>query len=464
MTSTVTSTITRGIEVLRAQDGPLYEVLEREQRRQAGTISMVASCSTVHPSILACQASSAVNVTAEGYPGRRYHAGCEVIDEIEELAIERARTLFGARYVNVQPHSASTANYSVLSALLDPGDTLLGMDLNSGGHLTHGSPAALSGNYWNAIGYGLTPECEIDYDEVRQLALQHRPRVIICGATAYPRTIDFAAFRRIADEVGAVLMADISHTAGLVVTGLHPSPIDHAHITTTCTHKQLAGPRGGLIISGRDADQLLPGRDRTVRQLMQRAVFPFTQGAPALNAIAAKARTFSLAAQPAFRQTAQRIRDLADAIAEEFADAGLTVVSGGSQNHIVLVDLGSRMSGLVAEEALEECRIVVNKNRVPGDTRAALVTSGLRIGTNSSAQRGMSVPDGRRCARLVIETLNGVEIIDDKHYRLPDDVRERTQEQVADIVSRYPLVGYPLPQMPIGVVEQPVVLTILTTV
>ncbi len=440
--TTVTDTVHHGMDLLREGDAALFDAMEREQQRQAGTLSMVASCSTVHPSILAAQASAAVNVTAEGYPGRRYHAGCEVIDDIEALAVERALELFGARYANVQPHAASTANYSVLAALLEPGDTLLGMDLDSGGHLTHGSPAALSGSYWNAIGYGLTSEAEIDYDQARELALEHRPRVIICGATAYPRAVDFARFRGIADEVGAVLMADVSHTAGLIVSGLHPDPVDHAHVTTTCTHKQLAGPRGGIILSGRDADELLPGRDRTVRQLMQRAVFPFTQGAPALNVIAAKARTLALAARPEFRATARRIRALADVIADEFSSAGLHVVSGGSENHIVLVDLGASMSGLVAELALEECRIVVNKNRVPGDTRAALVTSGLRIGTNSAAQRGTSQDDARRIARLIVRTLQDVEVLDDRTYRLPTRARDRTRAAVAEIAARYPLAGY----------------------
>ncbi len=454
MTDLLTATLNRGLADLRGDDPQLFSAMTREQVRQSQTLSLVASCSTTHPSILAALASAAVNVTAEGYPGRRYHAGCASVDDIERLAIMRAQELFGARFANVQSHAASTANYSVLTALLQPGDTLLGMELDSGGHLTHGSPAALSGNYYRAVGYGLTSESRIDLEQVRHLAHQHRPRVIIAGATAYPRRIDFAPFREIADEVGAVLLADISHTAGLVAAGLHPSPIDIAHITTTCTHKQLAGPRGGVILSGRDADEVLPGHTRTVRQLVQRAIFPFTQGAPALNVIAAKARAFELAAQPAFRETAQRIRDIADAFAEEFAAAGLHIVSGGTENHMVLVGLGERMSGLVAEEALEECRIVVNKNRVPGDTRPPLVTSGLRIGANSAAQRRMTVDDARETARLVVRVLDAVEPVDDRTYSLPATVRQEVLRDVARIASRYPLADYAQPQVPGPLLEE----------
>jgi glycine hydroxymethyltransferase len=247
-----------GLAKSAADDAELHDAMLTEQRRQAGTLSLVASCSVVDSSVLASQASVAVNVTAEGYPGRRYHAGCDAVDQIEQLAINRAEAAFGARYADVQPHSATTANYAVLPALLQRDDTLLGMDLDSGGHLTHGSPAAYAGQYFRSIGYGLTDDGLIDYEQVAALADQHRPKVIICGATAYSRTIDFARFRRIADQVGAYLMADISHTAGLVVTGLHPNPIDHAHITTCCTHKQLYGPRGGLIMSGKEADSPAP--------------------------------------------------------------------------------------------------------------------------------------------------------------------------------------------------------------
>jgi glycine hydroxymethyltransferase len=435
-----------GWQRLDAEDGELRDALVAEQRRQARTLSLVASSSVVDPSVLACQTSVAANVTAEGYPGRRYHAGCAVVDDIEQLAIDRAKRAFGAQYVNVQPHSATTANYTVLSSLLRPGDTLLGMALDYGGHLTHGSPAAYAGQYFRAIGYGLTPEGLIDYDEVAQLANEHQPRVIICGATAYPRTIDFARFRAIADAVGAYLVADISHTAGLVVSGLHPSPVDHAHVTTTCTHKQLFGPRGGLIMSGRDHDAPAPKGKGTLSTFLQRSVFPFSQGAPVLNAIAAKARALARATTPEFRDTAGRIVETAAAFADRFAALGHVVVGGGTDNHIVLADLTTRgMSGLVAELALEDCGVVVNKNRVPNDARPALVASGVRIGTNSIAHRGMGAEQAAACADLVDDVLAAVEPLGDREYHLPADAKAAARARAVALCEAYPLPGYPDP-------------------
>lgn len=437
--------VEHGLERLVADDPQLHDALVGEQRRQAGSLSLVASSSVVHPSVLAALTSVAVNVTAEGYPGRRYHAGCGGIDEIEQLAIERASAAFGARYVNVQPHSATTANYTVLSALLRPGDTMLGMALEFGGHLTHGSPAAYAGKYFTAVGYGLSAEGLIDYDQVAELAEQHRPRVIVCGATAYPRTIDFARFRRIADSVGAYLLADISHTAGLVVAGLHPNPIDHAHITTTCTHKQLYGPRGGLIMCGRDHDAPAPAGKGTLATFLQRAVFPFYQGAPVLNAIAAKARALAIAMTPQFRRQAVRITANAAAIADRLALRGHEIVSGGTDNHIVLVDLARLgMTGLVAERALEECRIVVNKNRVPRDVTPALVTGGIRIGTNGIAARGLLPPAAAACADLMDEVLAAVTPRGDREYDLPASVRDAARRRVDELCRAYPLPEYPI--------------------
>jgi glycine hydroxymethyltransferase len=431
---------------LAAEDPELHDVLVGEHHRQARTLSLVASCSPVDPSVLAAQSSIAVNVTAEGYPGRRYHAGCEVIDDIERLAIERAKRAFGAAYVNVQPHSATTANYAVLSSLLEPGDTLLGMSLEDGGHLTHGSPAAYAGRYFNAVGYGLSDDGLIDYDEVRTLANLHVPKVIICGATAYPRTVDFARFREIADEVGAYLMADISHTAGLVVAGLHPSPIDHAHITTTCTHKQLFGPRGGLIMSGRDHDMPAPRGKGTLGAFLQRTVFPYFQGAPALNAVAAKARALSMALTDEFRATARRIVRFSQALAAGMDERGFTVVSGGTENHIVLVDLATQgLTGLVAELALEECGIVVNKNRVPRDVTPALVTSGMRLGANSAARRGMGPKQAVLCADVIAYVLDAVQPRGNRDYSLPGAVRGTAMERVASLCDAFPVPGYPAP-------------------
>ncbi len=437
--------LTNGANELASADPQLHRVLVREQERQTATLSLVASCSPVDPSVLASQASAAVNVTAEGYPGRRYHAGCEDIDGIEQLAIDRAMRAFGARYANVQPHSATTANYAVLSSLLEPGDTMLGMALDKGGHLTHGSPAAYAGRYFTAIGYGLDDAGLIDYDEVARLAREHRPKLIVCGATAYPRLIDFARFRRIADEVGAYLLADISHTAGLVITGRHPSPIDHAHLTTTCTHKQLYGPRGGLILIGRDADAPAPRGKGTLAQWVQRTIFPYFQGAPVLNAIAAKARALDIAAGPEFDETIGRIVSTARSMAATLTELGHDVVSGGTDNHIVLIDLTKwGMTGLVAELALEECHIVVNKNRVPRDTTPALVTAGLRIGTNSIARRGMGEEEAAECAELVDLVLAAVRPLGDREYRLPSAVRDLARDRVAQLCQDHPLPGYPL--------------------
>ncbi|EWM13726.1 serine hydroxymethyltransferase [Kutzneria sp. 744] len=434
-----------GLSKLALEDPDLWDAMLAEQRRQAGTLSLVASSSVVDPSVLASQASVAVNVTAEGYPGRRYHAGCEAVDDIERLAVDRARRLFGARYANVQPHSATTANYAVLSALMRPGDTMLGMALDSGGHLTHGSPAAYAGRYFHAVGYGLTETGLLDYDEVAELAARHRPRVIVCGATAYSRTIDFRRFREIADQTGAYLLADISHTAGLVVTGHHPNPIDHAHITTCCTHKQLYGPRGGLILSGEDADGAAPIGSGTLGDFLQRTVFPFYQGAPALNVIAAKARALAIAAGDDFRATMGRVVALSRVLADELASKGHTVVSGGTDNHIVLLDLTPLgITGVMAERALQECGIVVNKNRVPGDTKPALVTSGLRLGVNSVALRGMGATQARACARLLDDVLRAVRADGPRHH-LPEAVRDATRAAVADLCARFPVPGYPVP-------------------
>jgi glycine hydroxymethyltransferase len=429
---------------LRTADPVLHELLQREQRRQAGCLSLVASSSVVDPSVLACQASVAVNVTAEGYPGRRFHAGCTVLDEIEQLAIDRAKTAFGARYVNVQPHSASTANYSVLAALLRPGDTMLGMALEQGGHLTHGSPVGFAGQYFDVVRYGLDPSGGIDYDQVRDLAKRHRPRVIVCGATAYPRRIDFAAFRSIADEVDAYLLADISHTAGLVIAGLHPSPVPHAHITTTCTHKQLYGPRGGLLMSGPDADGPAPRGSGTLADFLQRTVFPFTQGAPTMNVIAAKARALAEATAPDFAELAGRIVVLADVLARELVRRGHSLVTGGTDNHIVLVDLRSAgVTGLAVEQALEECGIVVNKNRVPGDTTPVHVTAGIRLGTNSVARRGFGPEEAARCADLVDRVVRGVAERGDG--TVDAALREQVVRSAAELCATFPLPRYPHP-------------------
>lgn len=442
--STLAEMACTGIDLLRREDPRLYQLLELENQRQNEVLAMVAASSVADPSVLACNGSATVNVTTEGYPGARFHAGCEHIDEIERLAISRAQAAFHAQYANVQPHSGSSANAVVIFSLLKPGDTILGLDLNAGGHLTHGSKASVSGQYFNAVGYGLTAQGLIDYDQVHALARQHRPKLIICGASAYPRVIDFKRFRDIADDVGAYLLADISHIAGLVVAGVHPSPVDHAHFTTTSTYKQLYGPRGGLILMGKDHEALAPDGKKNLTQMMQRGVFPYFQGTPDLAAIASKARALDWVMKPGFKTIAQRIVDDAKKLAELITQQGYRVLTGGTDNHIVLIDILStrNITGVVAEKALEACNIVINKNRIPGDKKSALVTSGARLGTNSLALRGMGPETMPECADLIQRVLSAVKAEDDHRYSLDDEIKRRCQEQVKALCRRFPLPHY----------------------
>ncbi|HYH81297.1 MAG TPA: serine hydroxymethyltransferase [Longimicrobium sp.] len=439
----VEATAVRGLDRLRGADPVLYELIAREHRRQNETLTMVAASSIADPAVLACEGTALLNTTTEGYPGARYHAGCGVVDQVERIAIERARHAFGARFANVQPHSGTSANQIVMFSLLRPGDTVLGLSLDAGGHLSHGSKANVSGLYFNAVAYGVDASGRIDMEEVRRLALEHRPRLVIAGASAYPRAIDFAAFRRIADEVGAFMLADISHVAGLVAAGEHPSPIDHAHFTTTSTYKQLCGPRGGLLMMGRDHDAPSPDGRGTLSDLVQRAAFPFFQGTPNLASIAAKASALGRVASPGFREVARRITAGAAALAAALEARGYTLVSGGTDNHIVLVDLTPRgLTGAVAEGALEACGIVVNKNRIPGDRRSALVTSGVRFGTNGLALRGMGPAEMPRCAALVDRVLSSVTPLGDRAYDLDAGVIDDVRREVAVLCSRFPIPGY----------------------
>jgi glycine hydroxymethyltransferase len=442
-TTTLSDFTRRGFDLLGREDPDLHELLVREYQRQSRSLMMVAASSIADPSTLACESTCTSNVTAEGYPGERFHAGCQIVDEIERLAVERARALFGARYANVQPHSGSSANEVIIFNLLKPGETILGLELNSGGHLTHGSKASVSGQYFNAVGYGLDADDLIDYEQVERVARQSRPRLIVCGASAYPRRIDFARFRQIADEVGAFLLADISHIAGLVAAGEHPSPVDHAHFTTTSFYKQLYGPRGGLILIGKDADAPAPGGRRTLAAMMQRAVFPFFQGTPHLNTIAAKARALGLAATPQFKQVARRIVADARALAGCLGERGYRLVTGGTDNHIVLIDvLRAGVTGLVAERALEECDIVVNRNRIPGDRKEARVASGVRLGTNSLALRGLGEAEMQTCAELFDEVLTSLTPLGDEDYRLDEAVRLSVRARVHALCREFPIPRY----------------------
>jgi glycine hydroxymethyltransferase len=435
----------QSVDLLYRDDPALYGILRDEYQRQANVLSMVASSSVIHPSVLACEAMISTNVTAEGYPGARFHAGCTNIDRIEQLAIDRAKAAFQAKFANVQPLSASAANLAVICSLLRPGDSLLGMALGSGGHLTHGSKPSITGQFFQAVGYGVNESGLINFDEVRALAQQYRPKLIICGATAHPRTVDFKRFRPIADEVGAYLLADITHIAGLVAAGEHPSPIDVAHITTTCTHKQLFGPRGGLILMGRDYEAPAPDAKQTLAQWIQKSVFPFLQSAPAMNNVAAKARTMARIAQPEFKALARQIRTCATSLADCLIEKGYRVVTNGTDNHIVLIDVRTTLgiSGLVAERALEACHIIVNKNQIPGDQKSAVVASGVRLGTNSLAARAMGADEMRYCTDLIHRVLSSVKATGGAEYELDDAVKLSVQRDVTAICQRFPLPDYP---------------------
>jgi glycine hydroxymethyltransferase len=377
-------------------DPAIASALRREARRQALGLELIASENFVSEAVLEAVGSVLTNKYAEGYPGRRYYGGCEVVDEAEQLAIDRAKALFGADHANVQPHSGSQANEAVYRAALQPGDPILAMHLDQGGHLTHGSPVNFSGQLYRVIPYGVRRDDErIDYDEVRRLALEHRPKLIQCGTTAYSRTIDFAAFRAIADEVGAVLFADIAHIAGLVAAGLHPTPIGHAQIVTTTTHKTLRGPRGGLILC-----------DAPWARRIDSAVFPGTQGGPLMHVIAAKAVALLEASRPAFRAYCAQILSNARTLAAGLARRGLRIVSGGTDTHLFLLSLVDRdLTGKAAEVSLERAGITTNKNMVPFDPRKPAVTSGLRIGTPAVTTRGMREPEMEEIAGLLARAL-----------------------------------------------------------
>jgi glycine hydroxymethyltransferase len=406
---------------LEEQDPAIAEVLRREARRQAQSLELIASENFVSEAVLEATGSVGTNKYAEGYPGRRYYGGCEVLDEAENLARERAKELFGCAHVNVQPHSGSQANEAVYRAALDVGDTILAMNLDHGGHLTHGSPVNFSGKLYRIVPYGVDRETErIDYDEVRRLALEHRPKLIQCGATAYSRTIDFDRFRAIADEAGAVLFADIAHIAGLVAAGVHPTPVGRAQIVATTTHKTLRGPRGGMILCDQDWAKKIDS-----------AVFPGGQGGPLMHVIAAKAVAFKEALQPGFRNYARRIVANARRLADSVAAHGFRVVSGGTDNHLFLLSLVDReLTGKAAQDVLERAGITANKNMVPYDPRKPMVTSGVRIGTPAVTTRGMDEPEMEIVGGLIARALEK-----------PDDEAEleAVRGEVLALCDRFPL-------------------------
>ncbi|AUB77916.1 serine hydroxymethyltransferase [Spiribacter roseus] len=404
-------------------DPELAAAIDQERDRQETHIELIASENYASPRVLEMQGSVLTNKYAEGYPGKRYYGGCQYVDIAENLAIERAKTLFGAAYANVQPHSGSSANLAVFMALAKPGDTLLGLSLDHGGHLTHGAKPNFSGKIYNPVQYGVTSDTgEIDYEQVERLAREHRPTIIVAGFSAYSRVIDWARFRAIADAVGAWLVADMAHIAGLVATGVYPSPVPHADVVTTTTHKSLRGPRGGLILARENPD---------VTKKLQSLIFPGTQGGPLMHAIAGKAVAFLEAQDPGFRDYQEQVVVNARAMAETVMARGYDVVSGGTDNHLLLMDLVNKgLTGKEADAALEDAHITVNKNTVPNDPQSPFVTSGLRIGTPAITTRGFREAESRELAGWICDVLDHIN---------DESVRRRVREQVTDICNRFPV-------------------------
>ncbi len=381
------------LDEVRSVDPEIAEAIVAEQNRQNSHIELIASENWVSKAVMAAMGSPLTNKYAEGYPGKRYYGGCECVDVVEDLARERAKKLFGAEYANVQPHSGAQANMAVFFAIMEPGDTFMGMNLDHGGHLSHGSPVNFSGKYFNCVPYGVNNDGFIDYDEVRRIALECKPKLIVAGASAYCRTLDFKKFRAIADEVGAVLMVDIAHIAGLVATGLHPSPIPYAHVTTTTTHKTLRGPRGGLILCSEEVN---------AKYNFNKAIFPGIQGGPLMHVIAAKAVCFKEALDPSFKVYAQNIVDNAQALCKGLMSRDIKIVSGGTDNHLMLMDLTPyELTGKVVEKQLDEAHITANKNTIPNDPQKPFVTSGIRLGTPAATSRGLKTDDFDRVAEAI---------------------------------------------------------------
>ena len=407
--------------LIKERDPELYEAISAEKTRQRNKIELIASENFVSETVMEANSTILTNKYAEGYPSKRYYGGCEHVDVVESIAIERAKKLFGAKYANVQPHSGAQANMAVFFALLTPGDTVLSMSLAHGGHLSHGSPVNMSGRYWNIVPYGVSEtDGRIDYDEVRRLAIEHKPKMILAGASAYPRIIDFEKFSEIAKEVGAYLMVDMAHIAGLVAAGVHPSPILCADVTTTTTHKTLRGPRGGLILTN----------DEEIAKKINKAIFPGTQGGPLMHTIAAKAVCFGEALKPEFTDYAKQVVKNTKVLADALIAEGFNLVSGGTDNHLMLVDLSGMKvdTGKEAEYLLDEVGITCNKNSIPNDKQKPTVTSGLRLGTAATTTRGFVEEDMVEIARIISITLSDFE-------RNSEEARER----VAKLCAKHPL-------------------------
>lgn len=424
------------------RDQVIFDLIEREHQRQLKGMELIASENFVSDEVMQAMGSYLTNKYAEGLPGKRYYGGCGVVDEVETLAIERVKKLFGAEFANVQPHSGAQANAAVLLTVLNPGDTFLGLNLAHGGHLSHGSSVNTSGILYNAVGYNLDKETgRVDYDEMEKLAIEHKPKLIIGGGSAYSREWDYKRMREIADKVGAILMVDMAHPAGLIAAGLLDNPVKYAHIVTSTTHKTLRGPRGGIILMGKDFEnpwgkKTPKGQIKMMSQLLNSAVFPGTQGGPLEHVIAAKAVAFNEALQPEFKEWAMQVKKNATVLADELIKRGLTIVSGGTDNHSMLVDLRSKypdLTGKVAESALVAADITVNKNMVPYDTRSAFQTSGIRLGTPAITTRGAKEDLMVLIADLIEEVLNSPE---------DENVISSVRQRVNETMSKYPLFAY----------------------
>ena len=404
---------------IKNADPEIAEVITAEMKRQNSHIELIASENWVSKAVMAAMGSPLTNKYAEGYPGTRYYGGCQCVDVAEELARERAKKLFGCEYVNVQPHSGAQANMAVQFAMLTPGDTIMGMNLDHGGHLTHGSPVNLSGKYFHVVPYGVNDDGVIDYDKVLEIAKECKPKMIIAGASAYARTIDFKRFREIADEVGSYLMVDMAHIAGLVAAGLHPSPIPYAHVTTTTTHKTLRGPRGGMILSSNEVNEKFN---------FNKAIFPGTQGGPLMHVIAAKAVCFKEALEPEFKEYQMQVVKNAKALCEGLKKRGVKIVSGDTDNHLMLVDLtGNDVSGKELEKRLDDAHITCNKNTIPNDPRSPFVTSGVRLGTPAVTTRGMKEDDMDKIAEIIAMVIESEENV------------ETARKLAAELTEKYPL-------------------------
>ena len=381
------------LDEVKLVDPEIAQAIEDEQKRQNSHIELIASENWVSKAVMAAMGSPLTNKYAEGYPAKRYYGGCECVDVVEDLARDRAKELFGCEYVNVQPHSGAQANMAVFFAVMEPGDTFMGMNLDHGGHLSHGSPVNMSGKYFKCVPYGVNDDGFLDCDNVRKIALECRPKMIVAGASAYARTIDFKKFREIADEVGAVLMVDIAHIAGLVAAGLHPSPIPYAHVTTTTTHKTLRGPRGGMIMSSQEVAD---------KYNFNKAIFPGIQGGPLMHVIAAKAVCFKEALDPSFKKYQQGVVDNAQALCKGLQNRDIKIVSGGTDNHLMLVDLTTYdLTGKAVEKLLDEAHITANKNTIPNDPKSPFVTSGIRLGTPAATSRGLNTADMDQVAEAI---------------------------------------------------------------